>query len=384
MTTKTKLYPSTAMPWQGFNVGGGSETIVGSGHDLRYLGESDTGGTMLLTRSIDFHQFGRSTGTGISPRDTYLTYTSGDPRIWDATQWKSDAAIKADGTTAIARTTPTNPSYDLSTAGGELLSEGIPSVIGVETWKKRAHLARAAGSEYLNYEFGWLPLVNDVRNFARVVKNHDKLMRHFYEGSGKNIRRRYEFPIDITTSDIVRSNLGIRCTTSDQYNNGKKSGTMLTERKGWFSGCYTYYAIPPSVNHGVADKMKTYAKYADHLLGVRLTPEVIWNLTPWSWAIDWFTNTGDILHNISAFSRDSLVMKWGYQMNSTSQRAWAFSTGGLIPGKSFGSTAASFYSIRQRKQRFPASPYFGFGTSGSLSGGQKAILLALGLSKTGF
>jgi len=198
----------------------------------------------------------------------------------------------------------------------------------------------------------------------------------------KNIRRRYEFPYSLQTANIVRSDLGIRITDSVQFNLGSKTGTMLTEEQAWFSGCYTYFAIPPPVTNSAADRMARYAAYADHLLGIRLTPEVVWNLTPWSWAIDWFTNTGDIIHNISAFSRDSLVMKWGYQMNSTRQRAWCSSTGGAIGSSTV--TAASVYTIREHKVRFPATPYFGFGTTGSLSGGQKAILLALGLSKTGF
>jgi hypothetical protein len=80
--------------------------------------------------------------------------------------------------------------------------DGLPAMVGVTSWKERAKKARAAGSEYLNYEFGWLPLVSEMRDLSRVVKNHEKLMSHFYENSGKNIRRQYEFPASYFSYDL--------------------------------------------------------------------------------------------------------------------------------------------------------------------------------------
>jgi hypothetical protein len=130
------------------------------------------------------------------------------------------------------------------------------------------------------------------------------------------------------------------------------------------------------------DRIRYFAAQADHLMGIRLTPETVWNLAPWSWAVDWFTNTGDIIHNISAFARDSLVMKYGYIMSHDHLDGYCVMPGGTNFNGNI--TGGSVTYLRDRKKRFPASPYFGFGTTGSLSAGQKAILLALGLSRTGF
>ena len=386
MVKKTRTFPSTLLNWGGIRVGGGSETIEGSTHDLSGLGRYDVGGAMLLNRSIDTYGLARQTTW---KKDAYLTWLGTSPisDFWKDSVLPSDSNVKASGTTAIARTTPTNPSFDLSNAVGELMIDGAPSVIGVSTWRDRALKARNAGSEYLNYQFGWLPLVNDVRNLARTVKNHQKLMSHFYEGSGKNIRVSYEFPVSSTSYDLSNTSTYdaiLRWDPAYFYMSSpqRQSGLLYRSSATWFNGCFTYHAIPPTPTGGAMDTINKYAAYADHLLGVRLTPETLWNLTPWSWAVDWFTNTGDIIHNISAFSRDSLVLKYGYVMCHDRLIASVYMKGGTDYHGSI--TDGSVTYLRERKRRFAASPYFGFGTTGSLSGAQKAILLALGLSRTGF
>ncbi len=386
MVTKTTLYPSKLLNWGGIRVGGGTSSITGTNHDLRGLGKIDVGGFMLLNRSIDTFKLGRQTTWG---QDAYLTWLGASPvtDFWKESVLATDAAVKASGTTAIARTTPTNPAFDTSNAVGELMIDGLPAMVGVTSWKERAKKARAAGSEYLNYEFGWLPLVNEVRNFSRTVKNHQQLMRHFYEGSGKNIRVKYEFPASSTSYDLSNTSTYdaiMRWSPSYFYIGSpqRQSGLLYRTSRQWFRGCYTYYAIPPSPGHGAMDRINQFGAYADHLLGIRLTPETVWNLTPWSWAIDWFTNAGDIIHNISAFSRDSLVLKYGYMMAHDKLTCDAYMQGGTDYHGSC--TGGSVNYLRERKRRFAATPYFGFGTTGSLSTGQKAILLALGLSRTGF
>lgn len=378
MSVKTRLFPAVETDW-GKRVGGGSETIEGFSHDLRDLGRIDCGGPMTLTRSVDYHSFGRQTTWS---KDAYIYWVVTDPinNEWQPSSMPSDSSIKAKGTSAIARTTPTSPAFDFSTAAGELLSEGIPATFGFETWRERTLRARNAGSEFLNVEFGWLPLVNDVRNFSRTVVNHSKLMESYYQGSGKNTRVGFRFPKTVDVTNIATSDMGLRWSDSYIMQGGTKSGQLVKTTDQWFKGCYTYYATPLSSGSGIVSKAQNFAAYAKHLYGVRLTPEVLWNLTPWSWAADWFTNAGDIIHNVSAFSSDSLVLKYGYMMSHYGINAYAASTGGDdVHGHCTGGSATF---VRDKKQRFPSSPYFGFGVTSDLTDTQKVILLALGLSKS--
>jgi hypothetical protein len=117
------------------------------------------------------------------------------------------------------------------------------------------------------------------------------------------------------------------------------------------------------------------------LFGTRVTPELFWELTPWSWAVDWVTNLGDVIHNVSAFSRDGLVMPYGYMMATITIKdtytlsGFQFNTG--PPQTMF----QSFTSTS--KQRIRATP-FGFGLDlGGFTNRQWAIIGALGLSRTG-
>jgi hypothetical protein len=108
---------------------------------------------------------------------------------------------------------------------------------------------------------------------------------------------------------------------------------------------------------------------------VNLTPEAVWNVTPWSWAADWFGTTGDVLHNISALGKDGLVLQYGYIMHSQMRDESRYAT--------YSAARSSSWYERSEKTlvRRPATPY-GFGVDlNSLSAKQTAILVALGLSR---
>lgn len=125
--------------------------------------------------------------------------------------------------------------------------------------------------------------------------------------------------------------------------------------------------------------MADYAILA-HQLGLEPTPDVLWQVTPWSWAVDWFSNTGDVISNWSSFHIDGLVMRWGYVMEHT----LITDTYSLIGARTFDGVArpvSDVTFVTETKVRRKANPY-GFGVSyGALSAFQSSILVALGMSK---
>jgi hypothetical protein len=356
-------------------IGGGVETIETFGHDLRGLGSADdVGGPMILTRNITTpyyipYNYG---GSFYTFRFINLDTSGYNP--------PSESSIRANGTTAIARTTPTSPQFSASTALGELRNDGLPSAIGVQTWRARAKHARQAGDEYLNYQFGWVPLVNDVRNFARTVINHHQLLKDFQAGSGKVTRVGYHFPsVENWTSGSSPTVLVAQSGNSGWSTTVPASWTKQTLQKTWFKGAFTYH-IP--VGQSAAAKAARFASYANHLYGVRLTPEVLWNLSPWTWALDWFANTGDIIHNISTIGHDGLVLKYGYIMSHTRVCYSIGTPGRYISAYPNYLLSGSTQVVQETKKRFPADPYSGFSVNlGPLSATQTAILAALGLSR---
>jgi len=281
----------------------------------------------------------------------------------------SDLQLASDGTTAIARTEPLNPSFDLATLIGELRMEGIPNTPGASVME-RTKLANKAGSEYLNYEFGWAPLVRGVRDFAKTVEQSDKIIRSHQENANRVIQRSYEWPV--LSDSKYRDATFVEERGAAFFTGGGRFQQSF--QKKWFEAEYQYF-LPTGT--ALNDKVRRYGSYARKLLGVDLSPEVLWNLSPWSWAADWFGTTGDVMHNISALGQDGLVLRNGYIMCHT--RFETVDSGTLDGGH-------HTYHQRHRhvvetKQRREATP-FGFGVSFSgLNQKQIAIVSALGLSK---
>lgn len=281
------------------------------------------------------------------------------------------------GATAIARTMPTNPSFSLSQAIGEIRQDGLPRLPAFNLIREKARYLRNSGDEYLNVEFGWLPLVNDLRRFANSVKHSETILNQFRKDSDTKIRRRYSFPGTSSSASATSGTGGVGGAIpwpDTRYYNGFGSNgvhTISASREAWFSGAFRYH-IPGGDD--LSSKMSRWSAEADKLLGLRLTPEVVYNLTPWSWALDWFTNTGDIVHNISALGHDALVLQYGYIMGRATSEE--FTSGTAANGQT-----GSVRIVSKDLKRQAATPYgFGFNMSG-LSPSQDAILVALGLSK---
>lgn len=353
---------------------GGTETIEDLKHDLSLLGTADCGGPMLLNRELYDYQLATVTSGDWSGSRHYV-----QPWPPAAFPKETDGNIKASGTTAIARSSPTAPSFQATTFLGEAMSDGLPAITGAHLWRdttrdalKTRGAAHGSSSEFLNYQFGWVPFVNDLRNFAKSVKNSHKILSDFHTGSGKNTRVGYQFPPSSTTGSLSGTTTNL--IRADNVLGGTVSGAAWETRQSrtWFNGCFTYTIPTPP---GFLGKSARWEADANKLLGTRLTPSAVWNLAPWSWALDWFGNYGDVMQNLSQIGHDGLVLKYGYVMYHWRQETMRYAYSSPT------TTAASTRYLQEVKKRFPASPFFGFATPGELSVRQVAILTALGINR---
>lgn len=298
----------------------------------------------------------------------------------------SDSQMDALGTTAIARCKPASSHASLAESLFELKREGLPKLVGATLWKARTDKARrrAVGGEHLNVEFGYKPLANDIADSAIVVWNADALIKQYHRDAGKKVRRTYSFPSIVQSSSYVFDSsasahiMGSAGVLADfaQLNKGKVILTETSETRVWFSGSFTYHmAIDPFTMAAMSDRQGPLRK----LLGLELTPETIWNLAPWSWAVDWVSNTGDVISNLQSWSRDGMVLHYGYIMeHKISTATWTFigPTGWLGGGR-----PPQVTFVTEVKKRRKATPFgFGLKTSG-FTGRQLSIIAALGLSK---
>lgn len=288
---------------------------------------------------------------------------------------------------------PGKPTADLLVGGAELLREGIPSIPG--NLLRRLRSMRSAGGEWLNWNFGWAPLLSDIRKMYDTYQNLNRHLDQLVRDNGKGIRRRRtlsnQTATTVTVNRVFPTASGSWYPTYVQggyYGPSTTQCVVKTTERIWFAGRFRYYI--PDIGTDQWTRRATRA-----LFGLNPSPEVIWALLPWSWLIDWFTNVGDVVANLSDHAAENLTADYAYVMRSkgtstyyTSSWDWtgtssADEKAGWKPVKPGNASTTTVYSTME-KARLAATPY-GFGvTYDGLSAYQTSILAALGISRARF
>jgi len=369
-----------------------TEVTDSSGHNwpLGRGAKTDIGGDFTTHKVTHFNNWNREVvralgyGYGYRGEQWPLSPQVAMDSVLYHTTPSSEATLMKLGATAIARTIPTNPVADAGTFIGELKS-GLPKLVGRELFKTKMKDYRKVGSEYLNVEFGWKPLISDLQKFGTAAIESERIIEQLHRDSGKRIRRKYTFPDEVSSLPSTAST-----TAANSWCNGlaiypglrEAAGTTRPrysyrhETKTWFVGEYTYHL---DLGNTLRSRLDRHAAEARKLYGVELTPATVWNLAPWSWAVDWEGNIGDVLHNVSRFSQDGLVLRYGYIMQQkTTRMDVTLARSGCIKGTQ---APLSMTVIATSKVRRRATPFgFGFDMT-ALTGRQSAILGALGISR---
>jgi len=252
---------------------------------------------------------------------------------------------------------------------------------------------QAIGSDYLNAVFGWAPIIRDIIAAIEVLTTIDKLIF-----PSDSTRRTFKRTVSSGAASLVTSaNLGLfgilnpgfginaqsadMTRTSGIVNNGfwsasDTAGVSYTESV-YTTARFATGATPNAANNGHLDR-------AIDLLGLEITPDMVWELLPWSWLIDWFTNVGTIIQSMSTLGLSNTILNYAY----ATYRRETLHTVKVDPRTVAGTGSIlftggdSFAVITDQKVRIAASP-FGFGIAGdSLTVSQLAILTALGLARS--
>lgn len=281
--------------------------------------------------------------------------------------------VASRGTEAYKKFKPLKPACDLGQFWVEL--RDLRSMFST-----RARSFKDLGSQYLNYQFGWVPFLSDVVKFIKLMRNLEDRLAFLFKNNNKWIRR-HGVLTDAVGETLIINNIGdlMRPTlTTEFYSNNahtKASYYEYSHNKVWFEGKFKYYI--PALDTPSAWTMWDSAKLLSLLTGLRLTPSLLWELTPWSWLVDWFGNIGDILSNLDTYLFDDCVAKYAYVMETRSKtigyvQQQGFKRHGLVTLKSQITT--------ETKERANASPW-DLSVEASFTPRMAAILTALGLSR---
>lgn len=285
---------------------------------------------------------------------------------------------------ALNKINPTNISKaNLALSLAELWREGLPSIPGIQSLKKKLR-GGSTGGEYLNVEFGWKPIVAEVSNIIDAFESSTSIYDQLVRDNGRMVRRRATVFKDESTS-IVASNI-VRCYPAAwnprlPVNRQSTAQTRLSTRV-WTVGRGSYF-IPDIQTQAFKDRLK------QEILGAKPNLALIYELMPWSWMIDWVSNVGEVIRYHLGPQVSEFVIDYAYLMRHVQKDVTysmpSYETDSFMDGSSFGSVPG--LAARERfetKERIAATP-FGFGiTLSSLSAKQWAILGALGISKARF
>jgi hypothetical protein len=254
------------------------------------------------------------------------------------------------------KTNPSRPYVDLGVLIGEL--RDIPNLLR----RAGGSLIRRYGSANLTYEFGIKPLVSDIRKLVQFQGVTDSRIKELNILRDKGLRKTIVLDRLSKTgrlNELVQS-YGIRVTTPIDY-------TTKCTVKGharW---------VPTTVLPQTHDGMRRIANRA--LYGLTVDFSTAWELMPWSWLIDWCSNTGDFLaanrNSVGASMTKCAIMRH----TITHAISESVSSTGTYPW-----TISPIYNKYETRYRRQVSP----GISASipfLSGRQLGILASIGVTR---
>jgi len=161
-------------------------------------------------------------------------------------------------------------------------------------WNRRKGLATNLTNGFLNYSFGWRPLLSDLRAISRELRHFRKTVRERLRRIGnKKVVRHYKFNLDDTVDDY-----------NADFASGNDSSPYLYgfyERKKRTQSGSKRRIVTVTLRANVKPKLSGRGQEILNELGaLGLIPSMatLWSVTRLSFVIDWFYNIGGAIENL--------------------------------------------------------------------------------------
>jgi len=270
----------------------------------------------------------------------------------------------ADVANILARSNPNRPSVSLPVFVAEL--KDLPGMIRhagrlVRTKARELLTPKGAAEANLAYQFGMAPLFGDISkmlDFTQVVqRKRDELERLHSKGGLKRRVRVGEASVSWQGAEgLIEWDPEIR-----GYYTKETTGTRWATVR-WLPD----YTLIPSASD--LDREAWMLAF-----GLHLSISDLWELLPWSWLIDWFTNFGDILmsqrNHVPVFPSNLCVM------TQTRTVTTCVATSGLPQGVTMSGTTKRTFTTQERS--VPALVTYPSASLPFLGAGQLSILASL-------
>jgi hypothetical protein len=196
-----------------------------------------------------------------------------------------DITVPSNASLALRLMNMTNPSratVSVPTFVGEL--RDLPQLVRVAGGNA---LRKAAGAN-VNAQFGWAPMLDDLKkmlDFGDQFAKREKELKALFQSGLKRTRNLY------SSSQTARNNDAFIDSTA--YISCHVIRTKMTKVRIWGACHWKPNSLPPATD----DAMRALARKA--VSGLNSDPANVlmtaWELLPWSWLIDYFTQIGTYL-----------------------------------------------------------------------------------------
>lgn len=315
--------------------------------------------------------WGRDFGFGFQPKSQY----------WDPYAAISLSSVKKVTQDQFASMAPQRPIASIGETVVDLIRGNVPRMVShiARAIEREKGLHKALGSDYLAAQFGWMPIISDIRNVINVLTSIDRMT---FAESTRRSRQWMSFSGSYAGRRTPLASLS--------YHNGTGGGASFSTNASAdidslafmdhkLSSRFVAVARPTRAANYFVDKA------ADAIQNLGLwTPSLGWDLLPWSWLVDWSVALGSGLTNATYYGSQPGQYNIDYAYITTVSRlnTRVSNIKPLAPTKYYrtemsGGTALAS-SIWKERQR--ASPYGLWVDLTGLSASQFAILVALGLA----
>jgi hypothetical protein len=294
--------------------------------------------------------------------------------------WDAHEAVDSLISKAIARTNPSRAVLSLPVFIGEL--KDIPHMVrhagrflNGSAYKHGNNVISAAkevASENLAIQFGWAPLINDLIGMAKFAESFERRKRELSRlYSGRGLKRRV--------------NLG-----GSEYED-TQSGSLKTDQGIFIHSTWTrrrirkYWAVVRWKPFSDVRYDPDSFEFTKILLGLKAQafPEALWELLPWSWLIDYFTNVGDLVsltnNSLQASVTEGVLMKSAYRSINHPPKVWTLHAGDNVGYASINNTVNS--NEYKTRHLFTQSDLGINGSFQFLSGRQLSILNSIAMTR---
>jgi len=317
------------------------------------------------------------------------------------------------GKRAIKLTAPGQPAFDLFASLGEL-AFGIPRIPFSSLETLKTTWRRRGADEFLNYVFGIYPTVKDIQKLVTVMSTLNSSLEQLFRDSGRPVKRdfRPDVPKASGKGQPKLSHKGItEVFTGSQLSNhgvvafggiyqygfdwtnqpissihtpyGATFDTTLTLRASEvksFQGSFTYWLPKVPLNNW---NLGETLEIANRIVRFTGSMSGLWQITPWSWLLDWFLDLSSSIDLLERVLDDSLVINYGYAQREVVYSAEQRTKITTPPNKTMRVSEVATTAILRKKERIRANPY-GFinPTSSEMTPMRWAILAAIGINRS--